>query len=114
MIDPEPLMDDRPYQIENVLNDDGSITQTLYAIPKKYIRTFNKNTWSPFTEENMLTSLIMTDRISEQRTPAIQNYTLPIFDKFANVGLYSDIRRTIANDRINDGTFFSDSLTRIL
>lgn len=104
----------RPYQIENVLNDDGSITQTLYAIPKKYIRTFNKNTWSPFTEENMLTSLIMTDRISEQRTPAIQNYTLPIFDKFANVGLYSDIRRTIANDRINDGTFFSDSLTRIL
>ena len=90
-----------------------SIKQTIYKLPRKYQRIYKDGAWSPFTSTDMKTSLYMTDRIGEERTPIVSKIAYPIFDKFGNLGLYDFPKRISVNKKENDGVFFEDRLTKI-
>lgn len=114
---PEELTDPttvcRPYQIQNELQDDMSVKQTIYKLPRKYQRVYKDGVWSPFTSTDMKASLYMTDRIGEKRTPIVSKIAYPIFDKFGNLGLYDFPKRIYVNKKEKDGLFFEDRLTKI-
>ena len=102
----------RPYQI-SVKEVDQKIEQTIYALPIKYKRYYQNNTWSSFKISEMKASVYLSDRISNSKFPAISKLKYPIFDKFANIGLYGNIRNAKINKNESDGLFLIDKIFKI-
>ena len=108
---PKTMM--RPYQISIKENENGGIDQTIYALPEKFKRTYQNGVWTPFEKTAMKASVYLSDRFSNLRKPAISNLKFPIFDKFANIGIFGDIRRANVKGIERDGLFFSDRIAKI-
>lgn len=114
---PDELRDPKtpmcPYQISNRKIDDEILEQTIYALPIKYKRTYQNNNWSPFIKTDMKASVYLSDRFSNSRTPAVSNLKFPIFDKFANIGLYGNIRKGYIKELKKDELVFRDRISKI-
>ena len=109
--DPKTMM--RPYQISIKKNENGGIDQTVYALPNKFKRSHQNGTWTPFEKSVMKASMYLSDRFFYSRKPAVANLKYPIFDKFANIGLFGDIRRGFVQEIAKDGMFFGDRISKI-